>query len=179
MSFNKKIEKAKYDKEYRRKNPNRIAAINARYYLKNLEKIAKQHVEYYRKNKKRLLETRKKYQLEYLAKYRLTMAWRYRKLLVRHYEELVPRGIVGSPMSIQEHRNKLYFADGRERRCWYCYGENNKTGSGLDRLDNNVTYTLKNTVPCCRGCNTWRGATHSVRQTRNHFKPMRDAIRSK
>lgn len=37
--------------------------------------------------------------------------------------------------------------------CHYCGGPLNKSGSGLDRKNNNMGYTLENAVPCCKICN--------------------------
>jgi hypothetical protein len=172
----------KYAKEYRRKNR---TAINAAYYRKNRKKIAKRQAAYRRKNPKKVAKQKAAYRLknrEKIAKrdaaYRFKMIARYTTMLRRHKDKLAPRGIKGVPMSLKAHQRKLYFADGRERPCWYCLGENNKTGSGLDRLDNNKTYAVKNTVPACHGCNSWRSHTHSVKATRANFKPMRDAARA-
>lgn len=40
-----------------------------------------------------------------------------------------------------------------KRSCHYCGGELPKTRAGLDRKDNNIGYTLDNSVPCCAACN--------------------------
>ena len=41
--------------------------------------------------------------------------------------------------------------------CHYCDGELPKSGSGLDRKNNNRGYVLKNVVPCCQTCNWIKG----------------------
>lgn len=44
--------------------------------------------------------------------------------------------------------------------CFYCknkLGEPAKYGVGLDRLDNQIGYTLTNVVPCCNFCNIIKG----------------------
>jgi uncharacterized protein (DUF2147 family) len=193
-------QKATYYQEHREK----IVKQRATYRQKNREKIAKQLAARHQKNPEKFLKQRAKYCQEhreeiaayrqknrkkaaaYSAAYRQnnpekikansrTMTQRHDIMSQRHKHQLAPRGIKGVPMSLKDHQKKLYFSDGRERLCWYCLGENNKTGSGLDRLDNDKTYTVKNTVPACRGCNVWRGSTHSVKETRANFKPMRDA----
>lgn len=43
------------------------------------------------------------------------------------------------------------------RPCHYCGGPLAPTGGGLDRMDNEGTYSIDNVVPCCRGCNTVKG----------------------
>jgi hypothetical protein len=169
---------------YHRKNRQKIAKRVAVYHRKNRKRILEQLRAYYYKNRNKALTYSKRYHrkhrkraLEYFREYSERLSARHRHLLKRHKHQLAPRGIKGQPMSLKAHQRKLYYIDGRERLCWYCSGENNKTGSGLDRLNNNVTYAVKNTVPACRGCNVWRGSTHSVQETRRHFKPMRDAAR--
>jgi hypothetical protein len=37
--------------------------------------------------------------------------------------------------------------------CHYCHGDLNETGSGLDRKDSSIGYTLENVVACCGSCN--------------------------
>jgi hypothetical protein len=163
---------------YYRKNRKQILKHKASWFRKNRKKILKQQAGYYRKSRKQISKQISKQKAEYAAVYRLSTGSRHKNMVQRHKHKLAPRGVIGQPMSLKAHRKKLYYADGRERPCWYCLGENNKYGSGLDRLDNSVTYTVKNTVPACRGCNVWRGFTHSVKETRGHFKPMRDAARA-
>lgn len=41
----------------------------------------------------------------------------------------------------------------RKSECFYCGGES----TGLDRLDNNIGYSIDNCVPCCRTCNRVKG----------------------
>jgi hypothetical protein len=158
-----------YCKAWRRTNSKRVATYTRAWRRTNSKRVATYTRAWRRKNHKRMLA-------QYEARNR-SMRMRHAKLLGRHKYQLAPRGVTGRPISLEEHRKKIYYADGRDRSCWYCLGENNKTGSGLDRLHNNVTYTVKNTVPSCRGCNVWRGSTHTVQETRDHFKPMRDAAR--
>lgn len=41
--------------------------------------------------------------------------------------------------------------------CDYCDGPLNRSGSGLDRVDNARPYTAENVVPCCGPCNSIKG----------------------
>jgi len=181
----KKLSKRRhaYDKKWRLRSKNKIAKNQSKWRRKNAKKIAKYRQKHKHDISRRAAEYRKKHKHEIskrAAKNREMPGSRHCALLRRHKTQLAPRrGCNGKPMSLEAHCKKLYYADGRDRPCWYCKGENNKKGSGLDRLDNNKTYTVANTVPACRGCNTWRGSTHSVQETRDHFKPMRDAARLK
>lgn len=45
----------------------------------------------------------------------------------------------------------------QENNCFYCPNSLSKLGSGLDRKDNSIGYTLENVVPCCRSCNRTKG----------------------
>jgi hypothetical protein len=139
---------------YRKANPEKVKAAYAVYRKRNPEKVKM-----------------------WSATHSRTIGRRYGSLLKRHKKDLAPQGCTGTPMTKEEHRAQLFFKDGRERVCFYCHHENNKAGAGLDRLDNSITYTVKNTVPACRGCNVWRGRTHTVQETLTHFKYMRDGAR--
>lgn len=46
-------------------------------------------------------------------------------------------------------------------KCHYCGGDLPRTGSGLDRKDNQKGYSLENCVPCCRPCNVAKNSTFS------------------
>lgn len=175
---------AKRDAAYYRKHRAAVLKRAADYYRRNRSKKLRYSKEYSRRNRTKILRYGVKYRMLHreeiatqVRKYYRTAFGKYKQMLRRHFERLVLRGIAGKPMSFYQYRAKLYHSDGSEKCCWYCGGENNKTGSGLDRLNNKTSYTKKNTVPCCRGCNVWRGFSHSVPETRGHFKPMRDAVR--
>ncbi len=57
-----------------------------------------------------------------------------------------------------------------KEECYYCNGQigDRKTqgGSGLDRIDNDVGYTLTNVLPCCTICNKTRNRYFSVEETK-------------
>ena len=40
----------------------------------------------------------------------------------------------------------------RNAMCTYCGG----TGGTIDRIDSSIGYTIKNSAPCCRTCNTMK-----------------------
>ena len=50
--------------------------------------------------------------------------------------------------------------------CLYCGGATGETGSGLDRVDNNMGYILKNVVPCCGTCNKLKGPHLTTSETK-------------
>jgi hypothetical protein len=49
------------------------------------------------------------------------------------------------------------FSDLVKDPCRYCGAALSATGSGLDRKDSYLGYTLDNCVPCCTVCNRIRG----------------------
>ena len=49
----------------------------------------------------------------------------------------------------------------KKSECFYCGGES----TGLDRLDNNIGYSLDNCVPCCRTCNRVKGDIFDYEET--------------
>lgn len=44
-----------------------------------------------------------------------------------------------------------------DNKCYYCPNVLPEVGSGLDRQDHNLNYTLGNVVPCCTSCNDKKG----------------------
>jgi len=45
-----------------------------------------------------------------------------------------------------------------DKSCHYCAEALPKAGSGLDRKDNNIGYTVENVVPCCTRCNKMKNS---------------------
>lgn len=45
------------------------------------------------------------------------------------------------------------------KSCDYCKGSLLTKGTGLDRIDSNLDYSVYNVVPCCTSCNSIKG-TH-------------------
>lgn len=55
-----------------------------------------------------------------------------------------------------------YFVILRSHPCNYCGGSLPESGSGMDRLDNRIGYTLSNTVACCGQCNRDKGRLEQI-----------------
>ena len=59
----------------------------------------------------------------------------------------------------------------RNAMCTYCGG----TGGTIDRIDSSIGYTIKNSAPCCRTCNTMKCTLSEddfkihIMQIVNHF----------
>ena len=58
------------------------------------------------------------------------------------------------------------------KRCYYCSGEVGEAGYGLDRLDNQLGYTLENAVPCCGQCNTLKSDVLTSKETQQLIKHL-------
>jgi len=65
----------------------------------------------------------------------------------------------------------------RSKSCFYCGGQLNKRGIGLDRLENSKGYSVDNVVPCCFDCNSVKGVTLTPQQTLHIMRSVRGARR--
>lgn len=98
----------------------------------NPEKYRVSQKRYYEENKKELLEAGREY-------------WQSPKgRLVNYKAGAKDRGI---PFELTFEEFMSFW----QKPCWYC-SSNIKT-IGLDRVDNTLSYKLKNVVPCCERCN--------------------------
>lgn len=106
-------------------------------------------------------------------KYDHSIRSRYKKLF-RRFKKLRKLGKVGICITVTQYQRILLYKNGAHRLCHYCSGEINKTGSGIDRKDSSINYTLLNSVACCRGCNSWKADDKTYKETRKRFKPLRE-----
>lgn len=56
------------------------------------------------------------------------------------------------------------YSELRKQRCHYCQGKLNETSVGLDRINNNLGYTLENVLPCCGNCNRIRSNIYTYEE---------------
>lgn len=45
----------------------------------------------------------------------------------------------------------------KDKNCQYCNGKLSRTSYSLDRVNNDLGYSLDNVVPCCQKCNSKKG----------------------
>lgn len=64
-----------------------------------------------------------------------------------------------------------------QRMCEYCQFPLNKSGYGLDRLDNTKGYDLNNVVPCCKECNVARNSNFTPDEMKSTVGPAIRAIK--
>lgn len=167
-----------------RRKAQRLAA-NRRWYKANPEKAKRLNRKWYKEHPLRVNAAKQKWRKEnpekkntsnrkWGMKGRKKISARHSAMLCRS-KTLRKRGIAGRVLSLEQHRKKLFRADGSTKPCHYCRHKMNETSSGLDRKDNAVNYTNTNTVAACMGCNSWKNSYRSYAETMAHFKPMREA----
>jgi hypothetical protein len=126
-----KARNAEY-KEYRKK-----------YYAEKREDILRQKAKYYKENSEEIIRKNnlhKKLHPESDVKYSKSVNGRYRD----YKKGAKKRGLVFE-LSIE------YFQEHWNDDCYYCRDKVN--GAGFDRIDNDIGYTIENSVPCCGMCN--------------------------
>ena len=79
------------------------------------------------------------------------MAGRY-----RHLKHAAKRRGRDLNLTFEEHRSIIQ--DGEEP-CHYCGGPLDNAGSGLDRKNWDMDYSVESVVPCCGWCNTMKNGT--------------------
>jgi hypothetical protein len=60
-----------------------------------------------------------------------------------------------------------------KEKCYYCNGDLNEMGIGLDRLDNTIGYLKNNVVPCCDKCNRLKHTSLSKEETLEVIKLLK------
>lgn len=73
----------------------------------------------------------------------------------------------------------FYSAFIRDAQCHYCSSSLNSTGSGLDRIKNDVGHTCYNVVPCCRKCNRIKGHDTSYEEMLLLMPALKEIVRLK
>lgn len=74
----------------------------------------------------------------------------YRHGLTNKYHILLSnakRRLLKVELTLKQYKEKVLNAS-----CFYCKGKLPEFGSGIDRVNSKLSYTVKNTVPCCIEC---------------------------
>tara|TARA_B100000214_G_scaffold156309_1_gene112100 strand:- start:2981 stop:3625 length:645 start_codon:yes stop_codon:yes gene_type:complete len=133
----KKSEKGKAARqEYYKKNKEKFKEYNKQYRIKNKDILAKKREQWYSENRDEILAKRRLWNL--------TPEGRYKQYKYKAKE----RGL-SFELSFEEFCNLW------KKPCTYC-GASIDT-IGIDRVDNNIGYNIKNIVSCCSSCNTKKG----------------------
>ena len=82
---------------------------------------------------------------------------RYREKPIARYKDLINRSTrlyhLKCEFSFEEFLKIIKFP------CFYCGGSLPIYGSGIDRIDSNLGYTIENIRPCCTICNIAKNAS--------------------
>jgi hypothetical protein len=110
-----------------------------------------------KKRKKRYYEEHKKEKSKYGFEYRRTSTGRYKKA-----KSAALRANLIFDISFEQYTKII------SNLCFYCAGffPQVAAGSGLDKLDPIMGYTLKNCVSCCDTCNTLKNNVFSPEETK-------------
>jgi hypothetical protein len=128
---------------------------NKEYYKKNKENIKLQHLEY------RLSNPNIK------KNYSRTIKSRFETL-----KSKVKINKIEFDISFEDYSNLL------KQKCFYCENfYNNETGVGLDRINNNLGYLIKNVLSCCGKCNKTRGDRWTVEEMKIMINAVKNIIK--
>lgn len=153
-------------KEYYLKNPEQYRQTKKEWKEMNKDKIIKYCKSY---RYKQFLENPQKYHEKNklsMAKYRMEHAEMFMKIYIKNkidekyklrcYKNRANKNNIGIYLSDEEF-TEMFFMD-----CFYCGRsaitdvekiDENSGLNGIDRLDNNESYSKDNCVPCCKTCN--------------------------
>lgn len=100
---------------------------------------------------------------------------------VKNTYKIYKRSISGRYAALKDQANQRnidititldeYSAFIQDKRCLYCDGSLPECGSGLDRIDNTLGYTLHNVNPCCTDCNYVRGNRFTAQEMIKYIGP--------
>lgn len=110
------------------------------------------------KNVQKYVSRNKEKVIAYNIKFGKSIAGKYRLLKYRHKNRKWKDGII----SLKEY-SKLY-----EKKCIYCGDE---SMGGIDRIDNKLGYSKKNSKSCCKMCNYMKNQ-HTTEKFLNHIKKI-------
>jgi len=124
-------------KEYKERNLDKIKKSNKEYKDKNKKDILEKQAAWYQENRERILAENKIKQKKPEKRYVTT-----RNQATRRKIEML--------LTLEEYKSII------SKPCFYCnylLGSPVEKGCGIDRLNNNIGYTVDNSVSCCRICN--------------------------
>lgn len=126
----------------------------------------KQKSREYRKTEKfkKYKESYKEQELKNTKKYYKTLKGRFNKLKVKAKNRSIEL-----KLSFEQYEKLV-----KENKCHYCQLELPETGYGLDRKNNKIGYTIKNSVPCCSFCNAIKSNLLTYKETKYIIKKLKE-----
>ena len=138
-----KKEKKEYDKEYYEKNKEKLKKYGRKHY----KKYRKEHLEAYRQSRREYYQKNK----DKIKRHKNTPQRKYNK-----YKWNAERRGIDFNLTFEQFKSFW------QKSCCYCGSE--IEAIGLDRVKNNIGYTIDNVAPCCGTCNRMK-----MKETVNDF----------
>lgn len=177
--MNHMIEYRHWYQQYLRKNREKLIANSREYYSLHKEQYRKKSKQYRKRHKKQLQQKQRVYyqnHKDYLKKKQTTYCSKnqakiklYRTKTRNQPNTLFNQRKAGSlrkglhwKLSLVYFKKYLY-----NKPCFYCGIINVR--NGIDRINNAIGYTRKNSVSCCFLCNTWK-RNLSIKDFSQHIK---------
>lgn len=165
---NKDFKKQKYKtcndclskiKEYQNKNKEKLTKANAAWRKANKEKLIDKCKEWRANNPDKV----KQYCRRYFDKKSSTPSYRLNKAK----QDAKSRNLEFT-LTLDEYSKLI------ELSCYYCDGYFGKVtkGTGLDRIDSNLGYTIDNVVSCCATCNHLKSNVFTQDETKIAVKAI-------
>lgn len=122
-------------------------------YAKDIEKIKKRQAAWRSKNRESLRERARKHHFENKDREKLRRK-KYARTLIGKYTAL--KGMAKFRKKELYITFEEYSKIVEDNKCFYCDNNLPEAGHGLDRINNNLGYTVDNVVPSCKECNQIR-----------------------
>jgi hypothetical protein len=166
-------------KVYELASRDQIQAYQQKYDLENKERKKAWRKKHYAEHKERLLEKAKEYRQENLALYKERDKAKSQSIKGRHNS--LRHALRRDKIEQSDYlwNRNFYEALIQDRECHYCFGLLDRTGGGLDRIENNLGHTCYNVVPCCRKCNRIKGNDTSYAEMMLLAPALREIVRLK
>lgn len=162
-----------YDRKYREKNKEKLAAYQKEWKEKNREHLK----QYYEENREYLSARYKEYRETHKEEIKENWNEWYQKNKTRSpqrrfteskYKAINKRKLEWT-LTLEEYKELI------NQPCFYCknkLGEPVKRSCGLDRLDSNLGYISGNVVSCCYVCNCIKNSFLSPEETQSAVKAI-------
>lgn len=162
---------ADYQREWAKRNPEKVSALRRRYYLENKERLLAQNKARYELRRDEILEREHaRYQIPEVAerKRETSRAWAMANKDVRKAHEqkrrAITRGAAAASFTAKAWKAMLA---AYENRCAYCLGTFDKLEQDhVVPVKDGGTHTWDNIVPACRSCNAHKHTSYWTPQLR-------------
>lgn len=183
MPITDPIKRAEYNREYQKKNREKIYAKHRAWLEANKTAQSEYHREYHKEWYAKNGEKRKVQLSEYQKNHKGDHVKRVQKYTKKNKEKVYTYGKQYNQTNEGKYRSYLSSAQKRTynfeltidefseiilRSCVYC-GDVDKIG--IDRIDNSIGYTKENSASCCKTCNYMK-KTFSVHDFLSHIKKI-------